>query len=177
MVIGTGGAAEAGQQGQPPKAKNPKQAKAASAITAGHNLWDFLIVAVVIGAFVGIIVFLALHYTKVSNVATVLGIGAPVFAAVFGVTIGYTTGNSSGKATGKAQGKQEVKDALMPRVSDLAKSSGELVDTLSQRATSPPGSSRWLLQEDFRAQPLELAPDNMELKTKVASLSSYVEAL
>ncbi len=162
--------------GQPPPAvpAQPEADPKPKASKAGRNPWDFLTVAVV-AATVGLLTyFLVNHYQgHVGSVVQVLGVIGPVLAAVFGVSVG----NSAGKVTGKAQGKQEVKAALMPRVNDIARKSNGLVDTLSNRATSPENSSRLLLQQDFRAQPLELSPDNMDLKTKVAELQSVIEAL
>lgn len=156
-----------------PSPDQPKKAAKLEAIGSGRNHWDFLTVAAVAVTIGLLTYFLVNHYTHVGSVVQVLGVIGPVFAAVFGVSVG----NSAGKATGKAEGKQEVKAALMPRVNEIAKKSAGLVDTLSHRATSPANSSRWLLQEDFRAQPLELAPDNMDLKSKVADLQGFVEAI
>jgi Tfp pilus assembly major pilin PilA len=143
----------------------------------GHNVYDFLIVTVVIGALAAITIFLVSHYTKASDTASVLGIIVPVFAAVFGGTLGYAAGNTKGKAAGKDQGKKEVKTALMPQLNEIETSTGDLMQTLRTKAVNPAGSDIWRLQADFTRQPISLEPDKMNLPAKIASVQSYLDAL
>ena len=143
----------------------------------GHNIYDFLIVTVVIGALLIITIFLVNHYTSTDDTASILGIVVPVFAAAFGVTLGYATGNSTGKATGKDQGRKEVKTALAPQLNEIEATTGELMQTLRTNAVNPSGSDTWRLQEDFSKHPINFEPDKMGLPAKIASVRSYVDAL
>jgi hypothetical protein len=143
----------------------------------GHNLWDFLIVAFVIGALVAITIFLVKHFAKPSDAASILGIVVPAFAAVFGVTLGYATGTTTGKATGKEQGKQEVKNSLTPKLDDIATTAEGLVGRLRASTVNPEGSDVWRLQKDLTVEPIDFEPEKLELPAKIASVRSYLDAL
>jgi hypothetical protein len=153
----------------------PTEGDAAAAGT--HNAWDFLIVAVVIGGLVALTVFLVRHYTKVSDIAQILGIAVPGFAAAFGITLGYATGNTTGKATGKEQGKQETKNIVTPKLDEIAKEAARLVTPLRVHAVNPEGSDAWQLEKNFASEPLALEPEAFDLPDKIDNLRSLIAQL
>jgi hypothetical protein len=144
----------------------------------GRDVWDFRIVLVVVGALAGLSYWLVHHYTKVSDVAQVLGIVVPAFAAVFGVTLGYAGGNETGKRAGRQQAKQQVKAQLTPYIEDLQNSAHAFVQPIERRAEQPSGSEDWVLQPNhLRDAPLTIPKEALALPQKVNQVSELVKAL
>jgi hypothetical protein len=146
--------------------------------SGGRDVWDFLIVLVVVGVLGGLTYWLVHHYTKVSDVAQILGIVVPAFAAVFGVTLGYAGGNATGKTAGREQAKKQLKQQLAPYVQDLQASAEAYIEPVRKKAANESGHEDWILKEEhLRGAPLMIPRGAMDLPAKAAQMSELVNAL
>ena len=138
-------------------------------VTDGHNLWDFLIVLVVILALVGVTIFLVLNYLhSPKTTISILGILVPALAGVFGITLGAAAGQLKGKATGQHQARQQMKQSLESKLNDVTQAVETSLGTFSSdEGREGIGDTRGLAP----------AQNEARLRESVASLRGYVEGL
>jgi hypothetical protein len=143
-----------------------------------RNLWDFLIVAVVVLAIVGLTIGLIEEYPHAPRtVEAILGIVIPAFAAAFGIAAGYAGGHVSGQARGRQLGKQEVKGPVLQRLQGL-NPPAQAVNTIRTVAESPAGSNRLFLNSNFAHNPVDLGTaDDLDFAAKIKDLQDYVAGL
>jgi hypothetical protein len=93
--------------------------------TRPRGYLDVLLVAVILGALVGLTIFVVDHYHAHStDAATILGIVVPAFAtigaAAFGLTVAYKAGAAKGEASGAAQAKDAAEQAVSSTVAPVS---------------------------------------------------------
>jgi hypothetical protein len=125
--------------------------------TPRRSLVDALLLAITLGALVGLTVVLIKHYPTSADAATILGIVVPAFAtigaAIFGVTVAYNAGQAKGEAKGE-QGKIEATDearrhtaaTLLPRVNSALSAVSTMREAIQSAGASPSRERSLLFQ-------------------------------
>ena len=135
-----------------------------SATPAAANVWSFAIALVVIGALVGLTVFLVRHYGDVKDAASILGIAAPVLGAAFGATIGYAAGSTKGKADGEKSAKKYIKAKLADKLAQAEQAVRGLVAKIQLEGASEGGAGGVAFEgQSLGSRTVEFSAD--ELKT------------
>jgi hypothetical protein len=151
---------------KPAQPKRQKQtAPADGGSTSSTNLWDYLKDAtralIVIGALVGLTVFLAIHYSNVKSTTSVLGVVIPVLSAGIGAAAGAAAGNAAGKADkdeAVKRGRKALAQQMQPKVRAAHQTvRGDVLDPIQRSFASRAGERSLIFDpKDPAAEPVQL---------------------